>query len=274
MKTLWNMLCALLATSALSAHAQMDTVERFAGLRVEGNIEFQDYDFSRSRAQSDGLGFHSADVGELAYALALPVLHLETSNMTASGHAGAEQTSVLTASVLGYSARAVAGMDGEAAIGALFGHALGRSNFHATFGIASDSTASLHMASTNDQPGASFSFRLVRQGDGVVIWDKTTVAGSDGEVLSDFTTTFMLAPGFYELSTTLLSQAGLDPTLSSSMTDATASFQLAVSAVPEVSSIALVIVGLIAVLASTRRLRSAEAGLPTALGKPNARARG
>jgi hypothetical protein len=247
-------LCAALAVPACGAQAQFDTLERFGGLRVEGYIEFQDYDFSRSRVQNDGMGFHLAQIGPLVYTLDLPPLALSSTVMSATGAAHAEQASQLDDTTLSYSAKATAGMDGTAAIGALFGSALGRSNFQATFNVASDSTALLHMNSASDVPGGIYTFSLVRN-DGTLIWNQTSVAGAGGSTLHDFTTSFGLAPGSYELNTALVAQAGLDPTIDHSVMEVTAAFELSVSAVPEPSETMLLLAGLAALGRVVKRRR-------------------
>jgi hypothetical protein len=254
MNAISRLLSVALVMAASSAQAQFDSLERFGGLHVDGNIEFQDYDFARSRVQSDGLGFHSAQVGSVGYSLDLPTLALSSSLMSATGQAHAEQVSQFDNVTLAYSAQVTAGMDGTAAIGALFGGASGRSTFQATFNVASDSAGLLHMNSSSDVPGGVYTFSLVSH-DGTVIWNQTSIPDSGGGSLSTFTTSFALAPGSYELNTTLLAQAGLDPTIDHSSMAMTAAFELTVSAVPEPSQAVLLVLGLATVGCVVNRRR-------------------
>lgn len=215
-------ICAVLFS--VRVHAQFDTVERSGGVNVSGNINYQDYDFSRSRFLTDGIGVFNPGLGSLAAGLSLDGLQVAGANFSASGSAASSFTSNFDGQVIQFQGTASAVMQGESLIGALFGNNEASAGFGSTFNVALPMQAQLSMSSTVST-NSTLTFSIVRQ-DGFVVWDQVAITTPTGDVTRSFVTQLAFDPGSYTLSTRLRAMAGLDQGMPSDAAAVTSAFTL------------------------------------------------
>lgn len=233
----WAMLMALNAYASI----EFDALERSGSIRVDGHLEYQDYDFSRSMARSDGIGFHNAGLDVLDESIDLPGLSLALPYVAATGMAWAHQRSEYNGTTLLFEASNHVSIIGEAGIGALSGQVMAASSFQATFLINAATAVDLTLSSIVDQANTIFSFSLVRQ-TGEVAWDQTSIDSGDGQRLDTFTRRITLEPGFYTLNSTLKAMGGIDPGTTNAIAMSSAMFM--VTAVPEPEALLLLTAGM------------------------------
>lgn len=251
-KSLVGLGLSLMLAGYAHASFELDGLERFGGVKVEGYLEYQDYDFSRMVVRSDGIGFHDAGLNTLDHTIALEGLGLTLPYVTVSGTGQATQHSEYDGTTLRFQAANNIAIESYAGVGALFGTAAATSSFQATFLIHTVTVISLTMSSAVDPSNASYQFSLAKN-TGEVAWNRTFVESSGGQNVYGFTRQLTLTPGFYTLDATLKAMGGIDPAYPSSISTPSAMFE--VSVVPEPASISMLAAGLVVVAGAMRRMR-------------------